>query len=131
MKIIITGATGFVGQNFQKYLKEKRYEVETLSLRSADWRSNIERNAMAIFHLAGKAHDTANTSVDGEYFKVNRDLTVELFDFFLRSNIRDFFYFSSVKAVADTLDGVLTEEKKGRPVTAYGKSKQEAEEHIL
>src|SRR5690606_2341803 len=88
-------------------------------------------DANTIVHLAGKAHDTANTSADEEYFKVNRDLTIELFNLFLKSKIGDFFYFSSVKAVADTVDGVLEEEVQGNPCTPYGKSKLEAELYLL
>ncbi|KAF5272336.1 hypothetical protein FQR65_LT17463 [Abscondita terminalis] len=79
--------------------------------------------ATAIIHLAGKAHDTSNTSDPEEYFKVNRDLTIELFDLFLRSDIKDFFYFSSVKAVADTVDGILVEDVNGSPLTPLCKSK--------
>lgn len=131
MRIIITGASGFVGQNLQKYLKERRYEIKKLSLRNENWRNHVEQEATAIVHLAGKAHDTANTSADEEYFKVNRDLTIELFNLFLSSNIRDFFYFSSVKAVADTVDGVLIEDVQGKPYTPYGKSKLEAEQYLL
>lgn len=81
--------------------------------------------------MAGKAHDTSNTTVQDEYFKVNRDLTIEMFKLFLDSDTRDFFYFSSVKAVADTTDGILTEEVTGKPLTPYGKSKLEAEEYLL
>src|SRR5690606_34874195 len=131
MQIIITGASGFVGQNLQKYLKERRYDITKLSLRNENWQNHIEKDATAIIHLAGKAHDTSNTSADEEYFKVNRDLTVELFNLFLKSNIRDFFYFSSVKAVADTVDGVLIEDVQGKPYTPYGKSKLEAEQYLL
>src|SRR5690606_218134 len=85
----------------------------------------------AIIHLAGKAHDTANTSSPEEYFKVNRDLTINLFKTFLESDIKDFFYFSSVKAVADTVAGVLKEDITGEPHTPYGKSKYEAEQYLL
>lgn len=131
MKITITGASGFVGQNLQQYLKERRYDIKKLSLRNSNWRSHTEQDATAIIHLAGKAHDTTNTSADEEYFKINRDLTIELFDLFLESNIRDFFYFSSVKAVADTVEGVLKEEVQGKPYTPYGKSKLEAEQYLL
>jgi len=131
MKITITGATGFVGQNLQDYLKKRRYEIKILSLRNENWQNHVGQDAVAIVHLAGKAHDTANTSADKEYFKVNRDLTIELFNLFLKSNIRDFFYFSSVKAVADTVDGVLNEDVQGRPYTPYGKSKLEAEQYLL
>ncbi|WP_205600351.1 NAD-dependent epimerase/dehydratase family protein [Sphingobacterium luzhongxinii] len=131
MKIILTGASGFVGRNLQHYLKEHRYDVKKLSLRNENWADCLENGALTIIHLAGKAHDTANTSADKEYFKVNRDLTVQLFNEFLQSDIRDFFYFSSVKAVADTVDGVLIEDVDGDPFTAYGKSKWEAEQYLL
>ncbi len=131
MNIIITGASGFVGQNLQQYLKDKHYGVKTLSLRNINWQNQLEGNTTAIVHLAGKAHDTSNTSAEEEYFRVNRDLTIELYHVFLNSDIRDFFYFSSVKAVADTVDGVLNEDVGGRPLTPYGKSKLEAEQYLL
>ena len=79
MQIIITGASGFVGQNLSKYLESNNYTIQSLSLRSKDWKCKIESNAQAIIHLAGKAHDTGNTSIPSEYFKVNTDLTKELF----------------------------------------------------
>ncbi len=125
MKIIITGASGFVGENLIQYLSSRNIEANPVSLKKNDWHEKITLNAGAIIHLAGKAHDTLNTSSEDEYFKVNRDLTVELFNLFLESNISDFFYFSSVKAVADTVEGVLTEEMSADPLTPYGKSKLE------
>ena len=129
MKIIITGAAGFVGSNLSKYLEEKGNVVGKLSLRNPDWILN--KNADVIIHLAGKAHDTANTSADDEYFKINRDLTIQLFDEFLNSEIRDFIYFSSVKATADTIEGILDENHPSDPKTPYGKSKLEAENYLL
>ncbi|OWK98343.1 nucleoside-diphosphate-sugar epimerase [Kaistella haifensis DSM 19056] len=129
MKIIITGATGFVGSNLSKYLEDKGNVVGKLSLRKSDWILN--KNADVIIHLAGKAHDTANTSADDEYFKVNRDLTIRLFEEFLNSEIRDFIYFSSVKATADTIEGILDENHPSDPKTPYGKSKLEAENYLL
>src|SRR5690606_789166 len=131
MKVFITGTSGFVGQNVQQYLKQRRYAITTLSLRNENWQNHVDVDATAIVHLAGKAHDTANTSADEEYFRVNRDLTITLFNIFLKSNIRDFFYFSSVKAVADTVEGVLQEDVQGKPYTPYGKSKLEAEQYLL
>lgn len=131
MKVIITGASGFVGQNLKQYLSDRKCEINSLSLRSKNWNKVQLTSADAIIHLAGKAHDTADTSDDDEYFKVNRDLTIELFDMFLKSELRDFFYFSSVKAVADTVETVLEEDILGRPQTPYGKSKWEAEQYLL
>ncbi|UUV21269.1 NAD-dependent epimerase/dehydratase family protein [Paenimyroides aestuarii] len=131
MKTIITGSSGFVGKNLTAYLNKQNIEVQDLSLRATDWKNHIDKHATAIIHLAGKAHDTANTSSADEYFKVNRDLTIELFNEFLKSNIQDFFFFSSVKAVADTVDGVLYEDIMPKAVTPYGQSKLEAETYLL
>lgn len=131
MKTIITGASGFVGRNLEEYLKERRYEVRKLSLRNHNWYNHLDGEFDAIVHLAGKAHDTANTSADEEYFKVNTDLTTDLFEEFLKSDIRDFFYFSSVKALTDTVEGVLTEDVAANPYTPYGKSKLKAEDYLL
>ncbi len=131
MKISITGITGFVGRNLSEYLSQQNVEVKGLSLRNSNWENDLDKNSTAIIHLAGKAHDTSNTSSGDEYFKVNRDLTIELFNGFLKSNIQDFFYFSSVKAVADSVSGILTENDTPNPFTPYGKSKLEAEEYLL
>lgn len=127
MSIIITGKSGFVGQNLSAYLN-KEHRVEGLSLRN-NWLLN--KKSDAIIHLAGKAHDTANTSADEEYFKINTELTKKLFDEFLHSDIPDFIYFSSVKATADTIENILDEEHFSNPQTPYGKSKLQAEKYLL
>ena len=129
MKIIITGTTGFVGINLTQYLTTKSDTVIPLSIRNGDYQ--LDNTADAIIHLAGKAHDTKNSSDDNEYYRVNTDLTIALFDKFLQSDIKDFIFFSSVKAAADTVEGVLTEDTEPNPQTAYGKSKLQAEEYLL
>ncbi|KEY18833.1 NAD-dependent epimerase/dehydratase family protein [Kaistella antarctica] len=129
MKVIITGASGFVGQNLSKYLISEEHLIEGLSLRNDRW--TLDKSADAIIHLAGKAHDTSNTSDAESYFVINRDLTITLFNRFLATGIRDFFYFSSVKAAADSVDGILEENDQANPHTPYGKSKLEAENYLL
>lgn len=129
MKVLVTGSSGFVGQNLKPSLERQAVLCISLSLRSL-WKDYPFDDITAIVHLAGKAHDTKNTSGPEEYFHVNTDLTKQLFDRFLRSDARDFIYFSSVKAVADTVQGALDETTTPDPQTPYGQSKWLAEQYL-
>jgi len=136
MKIAITGVTGFVGQNLAKYLADidilgVSREAKGLNISYPELSLNIFNKQKAFIHLAGKAHDLKKISDDNEYFEVNTELTKRLFDQFLKSDCETFIYMSSVKAVADQADGILTENVKPNPITVYGKSKLAAEEYIL
>jgi nucleoside-diphosphate-sugar epimerase len=135
-KVFITGINGFVGRNLQPYLT-KDFDIKGISRKgkpdSLTYKAFLEENIAydAIIHLAGKAHDLQGTSNDKEYYDVNYELTRRLYDQFLQSKAEKFIYISSVKAVADTVEGVLTEDDVPNPVTAYGKSKLMAENYIL
>ena len=137
--ILISGITGFVGGNLKEYLQGK-YKVTGISRKSNPEQAIIAyqelseenlNNITAFVHLAGKAHDLKKTADENEYFEVNTELTKSVFDTFLESKCEVFIYMSSVKAGADTVEGVLTEEVAPTPVTAYGKSKLAAENYIL
>jgi nucleoside-diphosphate-sugar epimerase len=125
MNIFLTGATGFVGSNLKRVLNVKYSVFESLK------DTPIEINQNAIIHLAGKAHDLKKNSSSDEYYKVNTDLTKEIFNAFLVSKAKVFITLSSVKAVADQVDGKLTEKAIPNPITHYGKSKLLAEQYIL
>jgi len=129
--IAISGSSGFVGRNLIKYFLEKiDFKINTIDARLPFMESQLY-NVGIVIHLAGKAHDLKKTSDDQEYFIVNRDLTIKLFDLFLESEARDFIYFSSVKAVADVVENELFEEVVPEPKTPYGQSKQQAEAYLL
>ncbi|WDF68973.1 NAD-dependent epimerase/dehydratase family protein [Sphingobacterium oryzagri] len=130
MIINITGASGFVGKNLSAFLHNRGFTTNPVSLRMEGWSEALVNQSLAIVHLAGKAHDMADTTDEEEYFKINTDLTVALFNAFLASETRDFYYFSSVKACADVVSDVLFEDTIASPVTPYGKSKLEAERYI-
>src|SRR3546814_8958154 len=83
MNVILTGSSGFVGQNLTPFLSNKGGNIFALSLRGA-WGTKLPGQYEAIIHLAGKAHDTRNTSNPEEYFQVNTELTRKLFDRFLQ-----------------------------------------------
>lgn len=124
-RIFLTGSSGFVGTSFLNYFKN-----EMIRTSSRGEESNID-NAKIVIHLAGKAHDLKNTSSPEEYYEVNTGLTKRVFDSFLVSDANVFITLSSVKAVADEVNGVLSEDDIANPITHYGKSKLLADEYIL
>lgn len=125
MSIYLTGASGFVGKNLISYFKNK---IE-IKKHVRDVEFCISQNI--VIHLAGKAHDLKNISNKEEYYKVNTELTKKIFDAFLISDSKVFLTLSSVKAVADEVEEILTEEAIPNPITHYGKSKLLAEQYIL
>jgi len=129
VNIVITGATGFVGGNLSLFFNEM-HDLQLVSLRNRSEKL-YNFSCDAIIHLAGKAHDNKKTASSEEYYKVNTELTISLFESFLSSDASVFITLSSVKAVADDLDVELTEDYRPSPVTHYGKSKLLAEEYIL
>lgn len=92
--------------------------------------AGFQLNGDAVIHLAGKAHDIKKISNPDEYYQVNFELTKKLYDAFLKSNAKKFIFISSVKAAADKVDGVLTEDSIPNPQTHYGKSKLMDEQYI-
>ena len=143
MKILITGIHGFVGSNLVTSLAkdndifgldivfpEKEGVVRTYSW--DDLNKESVPNVDAIIHLAGKAHDTKKQSAAEVYFKVNTELTKKIYDYFLaHDSIRKFVFFSTAKAAADRVDGILTEDVVPAPIGPYGESKIAAERYIL
>ena len=127
MRILISGAYGFVGTNLCRYLvgrghecvaldipKAKRDDVPYKAFCSWDELDSIDWAGIdAVVHLAGKAHDLKNVSNPQSYFDINVGLTEKIFNA-ANGKVPRFIYFSSSKAAdADT---------------PYGKSKLAAEQ---
>lgn len=144
MKILITGVHGFVGSNLVKALSKEHtiYGLDIIAPQKEgvkytfSW-DDLDKESMipdvdAIIHLAGKAHDTKNEAAAEVYFKVNTELTKKIYDYFLVHNsIKKLVFFSTAKAAADRVEGVLTEDVTPAPVGPYGESKIAAEKYIL
>ena len=89
--IFLTGFSGFVGKNLIFKFNEK-YEIFRF-LRD----SKIDITQDIVIHLAGIAHDTSKKLDSKIYYETNTELTIKVFDNFLKSNASDFIFFLHIQ----------------------------------
>lgn len=127
MKVLVSGAGGFLGSNLIPYLEDLA-SITSLG-RKSNFRDELS-DTHAVINLAGLAHDLKSVADPSSYYQVNTEYSNRLFDAFLASDAEVFITISSVKAIADTTDEILVEETSPNPQTHYGKSKLMAEYYI-
>ena len=154
MKILVTGATGFIGEAVLQKLKDDRHknivalvrelsdklcpeipQIITGDLGSKTDYSEALNNVDIIIHSAARAHimDDAVADPLTEFRKVNTDGTLTLAHQAVTSGVKRFIFISSIK-----VNGEETQPNNSfRPddiftsTDPYGISKQEAEQGLL
>ena len=85
MKVLITGATGFIGKNLIFHLQEKE-DMEIITYTKEDSFDKIETNIDKvdyIFHLAG----VNRPKIIEEFYEGNYDLTKKIVDIMKNKNL--------------------------------------------
>lgn len=131
-KILITGKNSYVGNSFEKWLKEnypKGYQVNKISLRDNSWIEHDFSVYDVVLHVAGIAHRKETKENKNLYFRVNRDLTYEVAKKAKADGVSQFIFVSSMSIYGlDT--GIINRYTKPLPNSYYGKSKLEGEQLI-
>ena len=139
MKLLFTGASGFLGNNIYSLLEEK-YVIETVGITSKDnynvnlaWElPNLTATFDVVFHAAGKAHSIPKTEEEKQlFFDVNLQGTKNLCTALENSGIPKAFIFISTVAVYGCDSGEnITEEHPLNGTTPYALSKIKAEKYL-
>lgn len=139
MKLLFTGASGFLGNNIYSLLEEK-YVIETVGITSKDnynvnlaWEiPNLIGIFDVVFHAAGKAHSIPKTEEEKQlFFDVNLQGTKNLCTALENSGIPKAFIFISTVAVYGCDSGEnITEEHPLNGTTPYALSKIKAEKYL-
>lgn len=144
MRILVTGASGFIGTNLCYYLKDKGHEVfpvcthtnvlsDTFGSNSVfcnllGFDTNILKKMDGIFHLAAN-NDTISTQ-NSEMLRTNFYESKKLLGYALKYDHK-FFVYASSTAVYGRTTAPLTEDSKTKPLNIYAKSKLKFDKFML
>ena len=112
-KMLVTGATGFIGKRLCSFLKKNNHSVRIISrdkdsrsddtvicdLKDGVLKSDLFDGVQNVYHLAGYAHDLGNPKkLEDEYYSTNVLATINLAEKAAKNKVEKFIFISSVKA---------------------------------
>ena len=131
MKILITGAGSYVGTQVEKWLmKDGRFQVDAVDTFGENWKKANYSQYEVVYHVAGIAHVNADPKMEPLYYKVNRDLTIEIARYAKAAGVKQFIFMSSMIVFHESQSlkpEVLTHDTRPNPNGFYGDSKLQAE----
>ena len=130
--ILITGAGSYVGESVRRYIlaKDSSYQIDAVDTVGDNWKKVDYTKYDVVFHVAGIAHVNADPKMEPLYYKVNRDLTIEVAKHAKAAGVKQFIFMSSQIVFHESRSlkaEVLTTETKPAPNGFYGDSKLQAE----
>ena len=98
-KILITGANSYIGSSFENYLNKNYnscYQIDTLDMINESWKNFDFSSYDVIYHVAGIAHIKETKDNKDLYYKVNKDLAIEVAKKAKQENVKQFIFLSSM-----------------------------------
>jgi nucleoside-diphosphate-sugar epimerase len=146
MKVLVTGASGFIGKYLCQSLSEQNFEIVIVTRGQANAKENITvinktlnintdwsetlKGINVFIHLAGRAHVMKEEASDPyqAYAEINIEATKHLAEQAALNGVKRFIFLSSVKVNGEsTKKSAFTESDQPQPEDDYGKTKYEAE----
>jgi len=128
MKILLTGANGFVGSYFQNKYSAK-YNIQTFSFMQDNF-NDLDLNGVdTIMHLSALVHQMGGAAKE-EYEKVNVTQTLDLAKKAKANGVKHFVFMSTVKVYGEETNVAYSETTTCKPEDEYGKSKLKAENEL-
>ena len=132
IKVLITGAGSYVGESVRRYIlsTSSDFQIDAVDTMNDAWKEAEFSKYDVVYHVAGIAHVNADPKMEPLYYKVNRDLTIEVARAAKAAGVKQFIFMSSQIVFHESQSlktEVLTSETKENPNGFYGDSKLQAE----
>lgn len=131
-KVLITGAGSYVGESVRRYIlsTSSDFQIDAVDTMGDNWKKADYSQYDVVYHVAGIAHVNADPKMEPLYYKVNRDLTIEVAKVAKSAGVKQFIFMSSQIVFHESQSlktEVLTASTKENPNGFYGDSKLQAE----
>lgn len=131
-KVLITGAGSYVGESVKDYILRTSNEfiIDSVDTFDDHWKQADYTKYDVVYHVAGIAHVNADPKMEPLYYKVNRDLTIEIAKYAKTAGVKQFIFMSSMIVFHESQSlktEMLTVDTKPNPNGFYGDSKLQAE----
>lgn len=130
-KVLIIGENSYVGNSLIKWLNNfpNSYITSSISVRDNFWKEEDFSVFDVVVHVAGIAHIKETKENTSLYYKVNRDLAIEVAQKAKNEGVNQFIFLSTM-SVYGKVTGVINKDTELKPNNNYGKSKLQAEKLI-
>jgi nucleoside-diphosphate-sugar epimerase len=148
VKVLVTGANGFIGCHLSRWLVQEGYEVHKAVRQASamqdhvfqvgdingqtDWSQALD-GVDVVVHAAARVHVLYETVTDpiSEFRHANVDATINLAEQAHRMGVKRFVFISTIGVLGNYSRAPFVEGKQPYPSNAYSASKMEAEQQLL
>jgi nucleoside-diphosphate-sugar epimerase len=133
IKILIAGKNSYVGTSLERWLGDysNEYSIDFIGLRDDLWKKTDFSKYDVVIHLAAMVHQREKPGMEKLFFKVNRDLPIEVAKKAKIAGVKQFIFMSTMAVYGEEgkigQEVLITKDTKPNPKTFYGKSKLQAE----